>query len=232
MANPVPRRRGEARPSTVTARAQIEAGQVEVRRSRRRRRTVSAYRDGDRVVVLLPARMSKDEERQWVDVMLERLAAQERRRRPSDAELMNRALLLCRRYLSEAQTPTSVRWVYNQGSRWGSCTPSDRTVRLSSRLQGMPTWVVDYVLVHELAHLIEPGHTPRFWELVRRYPQADRARGYLEGVAAAASLPLTECGDVEPQTGEATGERPPESSETSDTSETSEAGPPLDGSER
>ena len=156
---------------------------------------MSAYRDGDRVVVLMPARMTRAEERQWVSVMLERLAAQERRRRPSDTELLNRALTLCRRYLSEATAPVSVRWVSNQGMRWGSCTPSDGTVRLSSRLRGMPPWVVDYVLIHELAHLIEPGHTPRFWDLVRRYPQADRARGYLEGVAAAASLPLEACED-------------------------------------
>jgi len=46
-----------------------------------------------------------------------------------------------------------VRWVDNQRSRWGSCTPADRTIRLSRRLQDMPAWVIDYVLVHELVHL-------------------------------------------------------------------------------
>lgn len=66
----------------------------------------------------------------------------------------------------------------------------DRTIRLSTRLRGMPAWVVDYVLVHELAHLLIPGHGADFWELVGNYPKADRARGYLEGVAAAAHLPL------------------------------------------
>lgn len=150
---------------------------------------MSAYRDGDRVVVLLPDRMTRTEERQWVDAMVERLAAQERRRKPSDDELMERALALGRRYLDDAVRPTSVRWVDNQGARWGSCTPSDGTVRISERLRGMPSWVVDYVLVHELAHLIEAGHTKRFWRLVHRYPRAERARGYLEGVAAAAKHP-------------------------------------------
>ena len=81
-----------------------------------------------------------------------------------------------------------MRWVDNQTSRWGSCTPGDRTIRLSSRLQGMPAWVVDYVLVHELAHLLEPGHDATFWAWVDRYPQAERAKGYLLGWSAAARL--------------------------------------------
>jgi len=84
-----------------------------------------------------------------------------------------------------------VRWVDNQGSRWGSCTPIDATIRLSSRLRGMPTWVIDYVLVHELAHLLVPGHGPAFWAEVGRYPRSERARGYLEGVAAVAGLDLS-----------------------------------------
>lgn len=162
---------------------------VEVRRSARRRRTVSAYREGDRTIVLLPARMSAAEERRWVDVMVARLAAQERRRRPTDADLHARAEQLSSRYFGGRARPASVRWVGNQRARWGSCTPSDRSIRLSDRLQGMPEWVVDYVLVHELAHLLESGHTPAFWSLVSRYASAERARGYLEGFSAAAGLP-------------------------------------------
>src|SRR5690606_16580787 len=130
------------------------------------------------------------EEREWVRVMVDRILAQERRLRPSDQELLVRAGQLAERYLGGAVSPSSVRWVDNQAARRGPCAPSDGTVRLSSRLQGMPTWVVDYVLLHELAHLVEPGHTPAFWELVGRYQQTERARGYLEGVAAAADLGL------------------------------------------
>jgi predicted metal-dependent hydrolase len=78
--------------------------------------------------------------------------------------------------------------VDNQHARWGSCTPGDGSIRLSTRLQGMPSWVLDYVLVHELAHLIEAGHTRAFWAWVDRYPRAERAKGYLEGVSAAAHL--------------------------------------------
>jgi predicted metal-dependent hydrolase len=167
---------------------------VEVRRSARRRRTVSAYRDGDRTVVLIPARFSKAEERRWVAEMLDRLAARDMRRlsgpRRSDAALLTRARQLSASVLDGRVRPTSVRWVSNMSTRWGSCTPADGSIRVSSRLRGMPTWVLDYVLVHELAHLAVPGHGADFWDLVQQYPRAERARGYLEGVAAAAHLEL------------------------------------------
>jgi predicted metal-dependent hydrolase len=175
--------------SVIVVPATADAPEVEVRRSARRRRTVSAYRDGARVVVLVPARLSRAEEREWVAVMLERLAKQDSRRRPSDEALQQRAAELSRRHLDGRATPASVRWVDNQNSRWGSCTVSDRTIRLSRRLQGMPSWVIDYVLVHELAHLLVPGHGADFWGWVDRYPRTERARGYLEGVSMAAGLP-------------------------------------------
>ena len=167
--------------------------EVEVRRSRRRRRTVSAYRDEDgKVVVLVPARLSRAEEHEWVDTMLERLHRSEARRRPSDDALMVRARQLSEKYLEGLARPASVRWVDNQRTRWGSCTPRDRSIRLSTRLQGMPGWVVDYVIVHELAHLLEGGHTEAFWRMVDRYPKAERAKGFLEGVEAATRVPPQE----------------------------------------
>jgi len=157
------------------------APQVEVRRSKRRRRSVSAYREGDRTIVLIPARMTRAEEAEWVAVMLEQLAEQERRAKPSDGELLDRAHRLSRDHLDGRAVPASVRWVGNQRTRWGSCTVDDRAIRLSDRLQAMPEWVVDYVLLHELAHLIEPSHSRRFWELLQSYPHLERARGFLDG---------------------------------------------------
>jgi predicted metal-dependent hydrolase len=175
----------------MTARASDPDGPtVEVRRSRRRRRTVSAYREDDRVVVMIPARLTAAEESEWVTTMLARLERSEKRRRPSDAALKRRATELSDRHLGGLARPDTVRWVDNQNSRWGSCTPSDRSIRLSRRLQGMPSWVIDYVLVHELAHLIEAGHTPAFWSWVDRYPKAERAKGFLEGVACATQMGL------------------------------------------
>lgn len=162
---------------------------VEVRRSARRRRTVSAYREGDRTVVLIPARMSADEEQRWIGVMLDKLAAQESKRMLGDTDLAERAAQLSEQYLEGRAQPLSVRWVTNQNTRWGSCTPAERSIRLSHRLQGMPGYVVDYVLLHELAHLLVPGHGPDFWRLLEIYPRTERARGFLEGVAVSGRLP-------------------------------------------
>ena len=162
--------------------------EVEVRRSKRRRRTVSAYRQGDRIVVLIPASLSRAEESEWVTTMVDRIERSERRNRLSDDDLLDRAGELNDRYFGGIASPASVRWVDNQRSRWGSCTPGDRTIRLSARLQGMPSWVVDYVLVHELAHLLAPGHDAAFWAWVDRYPHAEKAKGYLLGWSTAARI--------------------------------------------
>lgn len=159
---------------------------VEVRRSRRRRTTVSAYRDGGRTVVLVPAGLTAAQEAGWVTTMLARLEAGEARRRPGDPALAERAERLSRRWLEGRPQPVSVRWSSSQQRRWGSCTPSTGSIRLSRRLAGMPGWVLDYVLVHELAHLVVPDHSAGFWALVGRYPQAERARGFLEGAGWAA----------------------------------------------
>ena len=155
--------------------------EVEIRRSPRRKRTVKAYRDGDKIVVLMPEHLSPDEEAAHV----ESLVATIRRKETSltDAELMERATALSRQWLGGRAQPTSVRWVSNQVKRWGSCSSHDRTIRLSDRLHGMPQWVVDYVLLHELAHLIEANHGPRFHALLAEFPHTERAKGFLEGVS-------------------------------------------------
>lgn len=171
--------------------------EVEVRRSKRRRRTVSAYRQGDRIVVLIPANLTRAEESEWVSTMVARIERSERRNRLTDDDLLARAEDLNARYFGQLASPASVRWVDNQRSRWGSCTPGDRTIRLSSRLRTMPRWVVDYVLVHELAHLLEPAHDANFWAWVDKYPKAERAKGYLEGWSAAAQVESPPGSDID-----------------------------------
>lgn len=153
---------------------------VEVVRSRRRRKTVEAVKDGNRVVVRLPATLSRSEARRWVREMVERIEESEHVRRLNEKrDLHRRAEELHQRYFDGRPKLRSIRYVANQRDRYGSCTPGNGTIRLSHRLADLPEWVRDYVIVHELAHLRVPDHSPWFWKLVRRYPQAERARGFL-----------------------------------------------------
>lgn len=157
--------------------------EIEVRRSARRKRTVSAYHRDGRIVVMIPAHFSRAQEDEYVADMVRKLERSSQRSRRSDESLERRAAELSEQFLDGRATPTSVRWVTNMTSRWGSCTSADGSIRLSHRLQPYPGWVIDYVLLHELAHLLEANHSKAFWTLVERYPRAERARGFLEGAS-------------------------------------------------
>lgn len=154
--------------------------QVEVRRSTRRKKSVQAYREGNKTVVMVPAHFTKSQEEQVVAEMLAKLDRSERKRK-AGIDLMARSSHLNQRFLNRQAIPVQVSWVSNQNTRWGSCTSSDRTIRVSDRMIGMPLWVIDYVLLHELAHLIEPNHSPRFHALVNQFPDAARAQAFLDG---------------------------------------------------
>ncbi|HRW36729.1 MAG TPA: M48 family metallopeptidase [Aquihabitans sp.] len=148
--------------------------EVTVIRSAKRRKTAQARLVDGVLEVRIPARSSQAEERRLVEVFrrrYERAGAAER------IDLAARARTLARRH--DLPEPTEIRWVANQARRWGSCTPADGTIRISDRLADFPTWVIDHVIVHELAHLVEPGHGPAFAALAGRYPLAERAEGYL-----------------------------------------------------
>jgi predicted metal-dependent hydrolase len=148
--------------------------EVEVVRSAKRRKTVSASIVDGRVVVRMPSFMTKAQEEEYVAALVARL---ERQRRSDQVDLPTRAAALARRY--KLPTPRSIRFVTNQSQRWGSCTPSTGEIRLSDRISGFPGWVLDAVIVHELAHLVHLHHTPAFWELAHRYPRTERAYGFL-----------------------------------------------------
>jgi predicted metal-dependent hydrolase len=147
---------------------------VEVVRSPRRKRTVGARLVGDVLRVTVPAWMSKADERRWVEEMSRRF---DRRADAGPVDLPARANTLARRY--DLPRPATISWVDSMRTRWASCTPATGTIRLSSRIATFPEWVRDYVIIHELAHLVEPSHGRAFWDLVERYPRAERARGYL-----------------------------------------------------
>lgn len=149
-------------------------------RSARRHKTVSARVVDGRIRVRIPAWMSVEDEREFVDRVVTRI---ERRRRCDGLDLAERATELARRF--GLPVPVSIRWSDQQRTRWGSCSVGSGHIRISDRLVGVPPWVLDHVIVHELAHLVVPDHSPEFHELVERNPLAERAIGYLLAVGDA-----------------------------------------------
>jgi len=147
---------------------------VEVVRSHRRRKTVQAIVEDGVIRVHVPARMSRADEAVYVAELVERL---ERRYRSEHIDVADRSMVLAKRF--GLPRPKKVRWSDTQRKRWGSCTPETGEIRISTRLSDFPSWVLDYVLVHELAHLEVPDHSAAFHDLVDRYPMAERARGFL-----------------------------------------------------
>ena len=150
---------------------------VEIVRSTRRKRTVEAQIVNGTIRVHVPARMKQSEVDRYTAELVARL---QRAEASAHIDLDARATVLARRY--KLPLPKSIRFVDNQKSQWGSCTPSTGDIRLSSRLTQFPPWVLDYVIVHELAHLVEFHHNAKFNALVDQYPKAERARGFLTGV--------------------------------------------------
>jgi hypothetical protein len=174
--------------------------EVEIRASSRRKKTGTAHWSGSRIVVQIPARIRGRERAAFVDDLVVRLLTQRPQNAAGDASLEERAKVLAELY-NDGVEPNSVRWVTNQRARWASCSPASREIRISSRLRQCPEWVIDAVLVHELAHLQEADHSARFNEIADRHPrQADSAL-FLEGYALGLGLRIEE-GDVDlPTTG-------------------------------
>ena len=159
-----------------------EAIEIVIVRSTRRRKTVSAtWVNWRRLEIRAPAHLSEQELRPIVERLRQSALRQRARLRrfPSDQVLEKRAQHYNRTLFGGELRWRSIRFVENQRKRFGSCSPGKGTIRISSRLEQAPAFVLDYVIVHELAHLVEANHSPRFWELVYRYPLAERARGYL-----------------------------------------------------
>ena len=155
---------------------------VQIIRSAQRRKTVGARLENGVLVIRAPAGIKDEDLAPIIESLKKRMRRRGRVLPQTDDALEKRARELNRKYFDGRLKWVSVRYVTNQNSRFGSCTPDDGTIRLSDRLAEMPAWVRDYVLIHELAHLVEANHGPNFWKLVNRYPLAERARGYLMAI--------------------------------------------------
>ncbi|MEK9149770.1 MAG: M48 family metallopeptidase [Candidatus Desantisbacteria bacterium] len=150
-------------------------------RSDRRKKTISARIVGQELLVYLPTGLSEKEEKKWVEKMVKWAGDQKRKKgldNPNE-KLIKRADQLNSQFFGSKLKWNSIEYVINQNRVNGSCTSKKGTIRLSDRLIDMPDWVRDYVIIHELAHLIQPNHSSSFWNIVNQYKFTERARGYL-----------------------------------------------------
>lgn len=168
-------------PAPQTPEAHRGRPEVEIRTSTRRRKTSEAKWMGDRIVISLPAHLKGEAREKTIAWLVDRLVAKQPLRvAAGDDDLMARALVLCARYKMRVQ-PSAVRWATNQTARWGSCSFHSGEIRISHRLSSVPGWVLDSVLVHELAHLVHPDHSPAFHQLADRFPRHKEAGYFLAG---------------------------------------------------
>jgi predicted metal-dependent hydrolase len=166
------------------------APEIEVRISKRRKKTSEAKWVGGRIVVSVPAHLDRENRQKTIDWLVERLLTRQRPQSGLDDDgLLARAIELSDRYLVGAH-PVSVRWVTNQSARWGSCSYYSGHIRVSHRLRVVPEWVLDSVLVHELAHLTHPDHSPAFHKLAGAYPRHEEAGVFLAGYGLGLANPI------------------------------------------
>ncbi len=187
---------GKRRPVVMTtfADATLTRPALELRVSSRRVKSATANWRAGRLVVMLPAHLNGREREQMIDWLVERASRSHRTIHQSDQGLLERALDLAPSYIGDV-TPTSVRFVANQRTRWGSCSSGTGEIRITDRLRGAPGWVLDVVLIHELCHLVHPNHSPAFHELADRAPKRIEAEAFLSGLSfgegRAGQQPLT-----------------------------------------
>ena len=172
----ISKRRGQALPALPS-----DLPQYRVVRKERRRRSISAFRQGGVIEIHIPAKMSKRQELEIIPEMIAMVLRREGRSRKTDLQLLEIGMELLAKHLPDFDVvPASINW-RNMSERWGSCTTVDRTIRISDRLIGAPNYVLNYIIFHELIHLKVPNHDSDFYNYLIRYPDAVKAEAFLEG---------------------------------------------------
>jgi hypothetical protein len=154
--------------------------EVKIIRSPRRRRTISARMVKECLIVSAPHHVPQER----LDTIIDGFKIKFQKRRLKEAldrkqRLCEIAARLNEKYFANALKINSIEYVIDQNSKYGCCNYTQRSIRISHKVGLMPSWVRDYVLIHEMAHLLEPNHGKAFWDIVSRYELAERARGYL-----------------------------------------------------
>jgi len=126
----------------------------------------------------VPASMPHSEREHWAEVMTRRLQRRADRARPSDERLVERANKLNERHFGGRLRWSSIGFA-DMERLWGSCTFTEGAIRIAKRAASLPEWVLDYLVMHELAHLVHSDHGAEFHDLENLYPLTERAKGYL-----------------------------------------------------
>jgi predicted metal-dependent hydrolase len=172
----ISKRRGQALPALPS-----DLPQYRVIRKERRRRSISAFRQGGVIEIHIPAKMSKRQELEIIPEMIAMVLRREGRSRKTDLQLLEIGMELLAKYLPDFDVvPASINW-RNMSERWGSCTTVDRTIRISDRLIGAPNYVLNYIIFHELIHLRIPGHDQDFYNYLNRFTDQQKCEAFLEG---------------------------------------------------
>lgn len=154
--------------------------EVKIIRSSRRRRTVSARLVKDLLLVNAPAILSEERlDKIVADFKLKFEKKILKTELDKQQNLVDIAAKVNEKYFGNRLKVNSIEYVTTQNSKFGCCNYRSGRICISHKIGLMPEWVRDYVVFHEMAHLIEPNHSKKFWEIVARYKLAERARGYL-----------------------------------------------------
>ena len=154
--------------------------EVKIIRSPRRRRSVSARLVNDLLLINAPLMLPQERLDKIVSDFKFKFARKKLKTElDKEKNLSDLANALNERYFDNKLKIESIEYATNQNSRFGCCNYRTAKIRISHKIGLMPKWVRKYVLIHEMAHLIEPNHSRAFWDIVCRYKLTERARGYL-----------------------------------------------------
>lgn len=164
------------------SRRRTETMEVKVIRSPDRKKTIQARMVGDTLVVHLPLGLHREDEKKIIVEMKEKIEKKKQKSQLNkDDFLIKKFHQFNEKYFQGKLKINSIKFVTNQERVRGSCTPNKGTIRVSHKLLNMPKWVLDYVIMHEMTHLVYPNHSKEFWVKVGEYEFTERARGFLMG---------------------------------------------------
>ncbi|MBN2789825.1 MAG: M48 family metallopeptidase [Candidatus Delongbacteria bacterium] len=151
--------------------------EIIVKRSKRRKKTLQASLRDNTVKILAPHHTSDGDIKAFLNKFLEKLELKEIILN-NDDELLKRSLKLKKKFIPEAPD-YSIEFQGTLLRTWGKCYTRQRKIVINPVLATYPKWVMDYVIIHEIAHLLVPNHGKDFRSLINRFKLKERAVGFL-----------------------------------------------------